>query len=145
VAKYFQKKYNAQIYYCQHHPSENNIKNKLGIKKLKTINLSTKEQKFAYSKLNLIIGMMLHSCVMSFGAETPEINIAYDIRNKNFAKFINCPELVILPNKLDNTILLKKAINIFEKKEKYKAKFKKRKNKIWELYKKFINDINSII
>jgi len=95
IIKYYQKN-NADIYYMVHHPGEYKILNNLN--NVKIIDVYPKKQKYIYSKMDIIIGMMLHSCVMSFGALTPEINLAYDIRNFNFANFIKCPELAIAPN-----------------------------------------------
>jgi len=132
TANYFQKKYNAGIYYLNHHPSEAIIRKELKIKNLQLVDLPTRQQKFVYSKFDLIIGMMLHSCVMAFGAGTPEINLAYDLRNRSFAKFINHRELVISPSELRPVVLLKKALNVFKKRELYKRKFKQRKKKIWQ-------------
>lgn len=126
VALYFQKEYKAGIFYLKHHPGEDKIYPKLGIKNMKLVDLGQYEQKWFYGRLDLVIGMMLHSCVMTFGAGTPEINVAYDIRNKNFAKFIGCPELAFNLEDLKPGALLKRAKIVYENQEMYREKFKKR-------------------
>ncbi|PLX24703.1 hypothetical protein C0580_04290 [Candidatus Parcubacteria bacterium] len=144
VIDYFSKKYNADFYYLLHHPDEKRILKKLKLKNPKIIDLPPGQQKYFYSQLDLIIGMMLHSVVLSFGANTPEINVAYDIRNKNFAKFIHCPELAIYSSKLKKGQLLKTAKMVMKNKEKYKEKFSKRKESIWQKHQDFISEIKKI-
>ncbi|MFA4943034.1 MAG: polysaccharide pyruvyl transferase family protein [Patescibacteria group bacterium] len=123
VADYFIKKYNASIYYLKHHPGEEAIWPQLNIPGMKVIDYSPNEQKYFYGELDLVIGMMLHVSVMSFGVLTPEINVAYDLRNKNFAKFIGCPELVINLVDLKKGVLLKRAKEVVLNKIKYQKKF----------------------
>ena len=123
VADYFIKTQKAQIYYLEHHPGEDAIWPKLKIAGMKVINYAPSEQKYFYGGLDLVIGMMLHSGVMAFGALTPEINVAYDLRNKNFAKFIGCPELVVNLKELKNGTLLKRAKEVLKNKIKYQKKF----------------------
>lgn len=145
--EYFKTKYNADIYYLLHHPDEKTILKKLNLKNIKIIDLPPNQQKYFYSQLNLVVGMMLHSVVLAFGAGTPEINIGYDLRNKNFAKFINCPELLISSDKLgaNNNDLLTRAKTVFKKEKIYRAKFIKRKENIWKQQEKFLNQIKTLI
>lgn len=142
---YFQNKYQANIYYLMHHPDEINILNKIKIPRLKIIDQPASEQKYIYGQLDLVIGMMLHSSVMAFGAGIPEINVAYDIRNKNFAKFIHCPELVIPLAKLSSGALLSTAKNVWKNHDQYSQKFFKRKNTIWQKQNKFLLKINQLL
>ena len=123
VAEYFIKTQKAQIYYLKHHLGEDAIWPKLKITGMKVIDYVPSEQKYFYGELDLVIGMMLHSSVMAFGALTPEINVAYDLRNKNFAKFIGCPELVINLKELKSGALLKRAKEVLKNKIKYQKKF----------------------
>ena len=120
--RYFQNELNAEIYYLMHHPDEKNIIGKLEVQNLKIVNLSTRKQKYVYGKMDLIIGMMLHCVVLAFGAGTPEINVGYDLRNKSFARFINCSELVLSSDKLRAGELLKTAREVYEKRDIYKNK-----------------------
>lgn len=145
TADYFINKYQANIFYLMHHPGEIKIIHKLEIPGMKTIDLTAREQKYFYGRLNLVVGMMLHSCVMAFGAGTPEINLAYDLRNSSFAKFINSPELLIRPEELKKGILLKKAKLIIENESIYRKKFLKIKKRIYREQKKFLEKINNIL
>lgn len=129
VAEYFQKEYGGEnghgieIYYLKHHPGENKIYPELKIKGLRVVDLKPAEQKYVYGRLDLIVGMMLHVGVMSFGAGTPEISVAYDLRNHSFADYIGHPELVIDLETLKKGELLKKVKMVFDKKEKYQREF----------------------
>ncbi len=128
--KYFQAEHDAQIYYLKHHPGEENIYKELGIKNIIKVDLPPNEQKYVYAQMDLIIGMMLHVGVMSFGALTPEISVAYDIRNYGFAEFINHPELVVDLDKLKSKQLLKTSKSVFSKRKKYKNLFYDKKQAI---------------
>jgi len=144
IGNYFQKKHQAEIYYFQHHPDEKRIRPKLQIPRLNLIDYPVKQQKYIYGKMDLVIGMMLHSAVLAFGAQTPEINVAYDLRNRSFAEFIGCPELVISAKKLNGSALLNKAKLIFNKRIQYRNKFKLRKEKIWQKHLLFLEKIKKI-
>ncbi|HPT08202.1 MAG TPA: polysaccharide pyruvyl transferase family protein [bacterium] len=141
VANYFIKKYGARIYYLKHHPGEDQIIKELDFPIFKIVDLNPYQQKYLYSKMDLIIGMMLHSCVMAFGALTPEINLAYDIRNKSFANFIKSKELLVELNDLKSGILLTKAKKVYQNKDFYKNKFLKEKNKIEKSYQDYLDKI----
>lgn len=130
VADYFIKEYGAQIYYVQHHPGEDNIYPELKIDNLLKVDLEPRQQKYVYSQLDLVIGMMLHVGVMSFGALTPEISVAYDIRNYGFAEFIGHPELVVDLEKLKEGALLTQAKTVFSQRTQYRASFASKKAEI---------------
>lgn len=136
VAEYFQKEYGGrdgkgvEIYYLKHHSGENKIYPELKIKGLKIIDLKPEEQKYVYGKLDFVVGMMLHVGVMAFGAETPEISVAYDLRNHSFADFIGHPELVVDLNELKSGELLQRVKSIFTKREKYVNIFRLKKDYI---------------
>jgi len=122
AAQYFQKNYGATIYYLKHHPGEDKIYPELKTKGLKVIDYEPHRQKGFYSSLDLVIGMMLHSCVMAAGAGTPEINVAYDLRNRNFARFIGCPELVVELPELKSGELLRRAKMVVKNDAAYRKK-----------------------
>ena len=143
--EHFSKNNKAEIYYLVHHPGEYNIFKKLKADDLKVIDLSMGEQKYVYSQLDLVIGMMLHSCVMSFGALTPEINVAYDLRNKSFARFIKCPELVISLEDLKSGKLLKTSKRVFAKRKSYRNKFARTKKRIFKKIENFLEEINNLV
>ena len=130
VAEYFIKEHGAQIYYLQHHPGENNIYPELKIDNLLKVDLGPHQQKYVYAQLDLVIGMMLHVGVMSFGALTPEISVAYDIRNYGFAEFIGQPELVVDLDKLKEGALLSRAQAVFFDRARYRASFAEKKKEI---------------
>jgi len=141
TAEYFQKNFRAQIYYLKHHPGEDNIWPDLKIKNLKIVDWPPREQKYLYGRLDLVIGMMLHSAVLAFGALTPEINVAYDLRNRSFARFISCPELVVDLKELKRGGLLKKARSVLKKEAAYRRKFAAKVLKIKIKQAGFLNKI----
>ena len=147
AVEYFMENYagsegpGVEIYYLKHHPGEKNIYPELKIKGLKIVDLKPSEQKYLYGRLDLVIGMMLHSGVLSFGAGTPEISVAYDLRNYSFAEFIGCPELVVDLDKLEKGVLMERAKNVFEKKNFYRRIFLEKKNKIGMKLKNFLAEI----
>lgn len=151
VARDFSQKYQGggdqklSFYYLQHHPGENNIYPALKIKGLKIINLPPAQQKYAYSRLDLVIGMMLHAGVMAFGAGTPEISVAYDLRNYSFARFISCPELVVDLENLSQGALLKKSREVFVKREIYRQIFSQKLGKIKNSSDKFLSKIKECL
>lgn len=134
-----------EIYYLKHHPGEENIYKELGVKDIRLVDLSPAEHKYIYGQLDLIIGMMLHVGVMAFGAKTAEISVAYDLRNYSFAEFIKCPELVIDLNKLKKGILLNRAKEVFNKKEKYEKLFEKTKLTILKKQEDFLSEIKKFL
>lgn len=143
TANYFQNELGAEIYYLKHHPGEDNIYPELKIKNLRLVDLKPNEQKYVYGELDLIIGMMLHVGVMSYGALTPEISVAYDIRNYGFAEFIGQPELVVDLDKLKKGELLRRAKMVIGKKMSYQKKFNNTKNKINQQINIFLESIKN--
>jgi len=147
VAEYFIEEYGCfggmgvEIYYLKHHPGEKNIYPEMKIKNLKVVDLKPAEQKYVYGQLDLVIGMMLHSGVMAFGAGTPEISVAYDLRNYSFAEFIKCPELVVDLDKLKKGELLKRVKLVFNKRSIYRKKFIEIKERINKAQGKFLKEI----
>jgi len=148
VAAYFLKEYGAagvDFFYLKHHPGEANIYPELKIKGLRVVDLKPAEQKYIYGQLDLVIGMMLHAGVMAFGAGTPEINVAYDLRNRNFAKFIGCPELVVELSDLQHGQLLRMVKRVIKEREYYRAKFVKEKNKINKRHQEFLREVGRLV
>lgn len=145
TAQYFQKEFGAEIYYLKHHPGEDNIYPSLGIKNIKVVDFSPNEQKYVYAQMDLIIGMMLHVGVMSFGALCPEISVAYDIRNYGFAEFVNHKELVVDLNKLQSGALLKRAKTVFKARKKYQKSFAARKNVIFKKSDDFLTKLGTLL
>jgi len=123
TAEFFQDKHGARVYYLKHHPDEDAIYPRLKIKNLEVIDLEPAKQKGFYGTLDLVIGMMLHSCVLAAGALTPEINVAYDLRNRNFARFIGCPELAVELADLKSGTLLRRAKAAVKNRAVYRRQF----------------------
>ncbi|MDD3190622.1 MAG: polysaccharide pyruvyl transferase family protein [Candidatus Pacebacteria bacterium] len=144
VGNYFFKKFGAQIYYLKHHPDESGIIKKLDIENLEIVDLEARSQKYAYARLDLVLGMMLHSAVLAFGAETPFINLGYDIRNKSFGDFIGLPELVICANELQENMLAGRMLDVFERGEEYRKKIRLRKEEIFQSQTDFWGKINNV-
>ncbi|MCU0679001.1 MAG: polysaccharide pyruvyl transferase family protein [Planctomycetes bacterium] len=145
VAEYFVKTKKASCYYLLHHPDERNIISQLTIADLQIIDLPPRQQKYIYGQLDLVIGMMLHSCVMACGAGTPEINVAYDLRNKNFARYIGCPELFITLEKLSSNELLRQAQKVFVQASAYRRRFASVRNRVYKEQAEFILQINKML
>lgn len=151
VADYFINKYGGEnglgveFYYLKHHPGEDNIYPALKIDNLKIIDLKPTEQKYVYGQLDLIIGMMLHAGVLAFGAGTPEISVAYDLRNYGFAEFIKCPELVVDLDKLKGGELLKRACAVFSNRQKYRKMFSRQKIALKQRQENFLKKINEYV
>jgi polysaccharide pyruvyl transferase WcaK-like protein len=141
TAQYFQVTYGAEIYYLQHHPGERQIYLELKIANLQFIDLSPRQQKFVYGQLDLVIGMMLHAGVLACGAGTPEISVAYDLRNYSFAEFIGCPELVVDLDKLRKGELLKMAKKVFANRRHYHTLFRRIKSNLWKRQTKFLSQV----
>jgi len=132
---------NVEFYYLKHHPGENKIYPELKISGLKVVNLPPGSQKYIYGRLDLVIGMMLHVGVIAFGAGTPEISVAYDLRNYSFAKFIGCPELVVDLKDLKKGGLLKRAKEVFTERGKYGIVFRKKLGEIRNKQERFLAKI----
>ncbi len=145
TAEYFQKEYGASVYYLKHHPGEDAIYPALKIKGLKIINEEPHTQKALYGQLDLVIGMMLHSCVMAAGAITPEINVAYDLRNRNFARFLGCPELVVELPDLKSGELLRRAQLVAANASAYRRQFSTFKKRVDKRTQTFLNDIQQLV
>lgn len=145
TARFFQKEYGAEVYYLKHHPGEEAIYPKLGIEDLRVVDLEPAAQKGLYGTLDLVIGMMLHSCVMAAGALTPEINVAYDLRNRNFARFIGCPELVVELDDLEKGALLERARGVVARQDAYRQRFARVKERIARSSGELLEKINQFI
>jgi len=147
VAEHFQDEYGGpsgpglEIYYLQHHPGEKNIYPALKIRGLRVVNLPPAEQKYVYGRLDLIVGMMLHSSVLAFGAGTPFVSLAYDLRNHSFADFIACPELIVDLPSLRGGALLRQVLSVWRRQASYRRAFAARKERIGRLQADFLEKI----
>jgi len=135
----------GRFIYCLHHPDERKIIPELSSQTLSVLDLSAGEQKYIYGTMNLLIGMMLHSAVLSFGSGTPFINVAYDLRNYSFAEYIEHPELIIDANEITPTKLLALCQKVLAEEAYYRQDITQRRHLIWQAQKKFLQSIKSLI
>lgn len=145
VGEYFQKNFGAQVFYLKHHAGEEAVIPRLKLEGLEVIDFGPEEQKFAYDQLDLVLGMKLHSAVLAFGADTPFLNLGYDVRNKSFGDFIGFPELVVGANELEEGMLTGRMLEIFEKRDYYARGFEARKSEILKSQVTFIKRIGDLI
>ena len=145
TAEYFQKNYQASVYYLKHHPGEDAIYPELGINNLILLDETPSRQKGAYGQLDLVIGMMLHSCVLSAGALTPAINVAYDLRNRNFARFLGCPELIVELPDLRKGALLQRARAVIAGEKSYRRHLAIFKRRVERRTNDFLKAINNLV
>lgn len=125
VIEFLKEELNAEIFYLVHHPSENEIAKELIRHDIKIIDLPPRQQKHFYRNLDFVIGMLLHTAILSFSVNTPFLNLAYDLKNQAFADFIGCPELIIDPQFLTPERFLEKVAMIIENESAYREKFEK--------------------
>ncbi len=145
TAEYFQKNFQASVYYLKHHPGEEAVYPELKIKNLILLDEEPSRQKGAYGQLDLVIGMMLHSCVMAAGALTPEINVAYDLRNRNFARFLGCPELVVELPDLKKGVLLKRARTVVKAGKEYRHHLDVFHKRVSRRTQEFLREIENLV
>lgn len=136
-------KYGAKVFYFSHHPGEQNILAKLD-RDLEVVDWEPKQQKWAYGKINLLLGMMLHAGIKAFGAGTPTVMLAYDVKNAAFANFIGHPELIVMPEDLVSDHLWSKVDGVMENENYYRDEFNKEKLKISEKIDGFMQKISTI-
>jgi polysaccharide pyruvyl transferase WcaK-like protein len=140
---YLVSQHNANIHYLVHHPGEYDIFPKLD-RELNVVDVPAKQQKYVYSKLQLVVGMMLHVGVMAFGAGTPIMIVAYDIRNLGFAKFIGFEEIVTLPQDLTPGLLKNSMEKTIKNLDKYREGFKSKIADIRTRHEQYLNLIKSL-
>lgn len=134
----------AELYYLQHHPGEKNIYPALELPGLRVVNLAPRQQKWVYGQLDLVIGMMLHVGVMSFGAGTPQVSVAYDLRNYSFAEYIKHKELVINLEDLKKGALQRTALRVYSKQDYYRARFRAKREQIAKLQASFLQGLSRL-
>lgn len=141
IMEYFSTEKQYKVYYLLHHASELEIIKELKFRDFEIIDLPPKEQMFFYSKLDLVIGMMLHCTILSFGANTPMINVAYDNKNLAFANLIGIPEIITLPQEITVQSLQAKAEKFINQKDSYKNRLEESKKELLKLTLDFIDQI----
>lgn len=138
----------AEIVYLMHHPDERLavelMEKKLPIKVADT-GLNPHEMKFIYGKLDLVIGMMMHSAVLAFGSGIPVVNIAYDVKNYGFMEFIGQEDKVIDVREVDHKKIGGLAMRTLEDSKEIREKFKLLKHRLLKKQEKFVTKIGGIV
>lgn len=132
----------VKIYYFKHHLREKYIIKKLKkiFKNLIIIDLPPKEMKYYYGKMDFVISMMLHSCILAFGSGTKFFNFAYNSKNLAFMRDIGREEsLIVIDNLEKENIIYNKIIKSINKKgDDKKLLFEKK-------IKDYLNEIKLLI
>jgi len=143
-AQQVEQQYPVDFYFMKHHPNEKKIIEELKKKiRIKVISRTPEKLLGNYKKIDFFVGMLLHSTILSFNANTPMISIGYDPKNLAFMKLIGMKNFY-----LDyRNITGKKLFTLFEKelkqKKTIKERFKKQKKDLWKQHEKFLEKVKS--
>jgi len=98
----------AQLHYLQHSDAEKFLLPRLRseLPGLRVWRTSPARLRWIYSRLDLVISMMLHSSILAYAAGTPIINLAYDDKNTAFMSDIGQAEHQLPVADLDSAVLL---------------------------------------
>lgn len=94
-----------------------------------------------YSKMDIHIGGMLHSCIIATAADTPCIGLAYDEKHLGFFELMERGKYCLRANPLNIEELLKKSFEILQSSASERTKIKVRRQ---ELMLKFLQTLNGI-
>jgi polysaccharide pyruvyl transferase WcaK-like protein len=139
---------NAEIVYLVHHSDEHHVveamrKKKLPLKVVDT-NLDPYKMKFIYGKLDLVIGMMMHSLVLAFGSGVPMVNVAYDAKNYNFMEFIGQKDKVIDVRETNSKKISDLAVRTLDDSKKIRGSFKTLKRELQRKHENFVKKIDGL-
>lgn len=118
IINHFSETEEVDVIYMLHHPGEKQILDKLNVEYRLIVDDTPEAMMGIYQQLDFMVGMMLHSCVMSYGAETPFLNIGYDIRNQSFSHFVGVDDGVVMADKLSDIDIVEQTsrlLNYYEK------------------------------
>lgn len=142
------KRLDAEIVYLIHHSDEHQVAEAMKKKKLplKVVDTTPNpyKMKFIYGKLDLVIGMMMHSTALAFGSGIPIVNIAYDVKNYNFMEFIGQGDKVVDVREADSKKIGDLAIRTINDSKNIKAGFKALKRKLWGRQEDFLTKIKKL-
>ena len=142
------KRLDAEIVYLIHHSDEHQVAKAMKEKKLplKVVDTTPNpyKMKFIYGKLDLVIGMMMHSTVLAFGSGVPIVNVAYDAKNYNFMEFIGQGDEVVDVREADSKKISDLAIRTIDDSKNIKAGFKALKSKLWRRQEDFLTKIKEL-
>jgi len=148
ACEFLVKRLDAEIVYLIHHSDEHHVvevmrEKKLSFKVVDTIPNPYK-MKFIYGKLDLVIGMMMHSTVLAFGSGVPIVNVAYDAKNYNFMEFIGQGDKVIDVRETSSKKISDLAIRTLDDSKEIKEGFKALKRKLWGRQEDFLTKIKEL-
>jgi len=148
VCKFLIEHLNAEIVYLAHHPDEHHVVEVMRKKKLplKVVDTSPNpyKMKFIYGKLDLVIGMMMHSTVLAFGSGAPIVNVAYDAKNYNFMEFICQKDKVIDVRNADLEKIKEVSLRTLDDSKNIKRDFRALKRKLWARQEEFLTKISKL-
>lgn len=110
-----QKETGAEFHYLVHYATEKIIPRLLaqrGVNIKKVCAGDTATLARGYTKLDLHIGGMLHSCILATSAGTPCIALAYDIKHQVFFDLMNMPENCLSAANFDPEALYSRAMGL---------------------------------
>ena len=105
---------------------------------LKILHLPPKKLKYAYSKVDFVINMMLHSCIFAFSENTPFINILYDQKNLAFLTEIDYKYSIRLSKNIQTENLLSQFYKLKQEKSSVKKSFQDKKSQLRAVQKQFL-------
>ena len=148
ACKFLIKHLNAEIVYLAHHPDEHHVVEAMRKKKLplKVVDTAPNpyKMKFIYGKLDLVIGMMMHSTVLAFGSEVPIVNVAYDAKNYNFMEFIDQKDKVIDVRSANLKKIKEVSLRTLDDSKNIKRDFRTLKRKLWVRQEEFLTKISKL-
>lgn len=142
------KRLDVEIVYLIHHSDEHHVAKVMKEKKLplKVVDTSPNpyKMKFIYGKLDLVIGMMMHSIVLAFGSGIPIVNVAYDAKNYNFMEFIGQGDKVIDVRETNSKKISDLVIHTIDDSKNIKVGFKTLKRELWGRQEDFLTKIKKL-
>lgn len=148
ACEFLAKRLDAEIVYLIHHSDERQVVETMREKKMPFKIVDTipnpYKMKFIYDKLDLVVGMMMHSTVLAFGSGVPIVNVAYDAKNYNFMEFIGQGDKVIDVRETSSEKISDLAIRALDDSKEIKEGFKALKRKLWRKQENFLTKIKEL-
>ena len=98
-----------------------------------------------YSKMNIHIGGMLHSCIIATAAGVPCIGLAYDEKHFGFFELMQRPNYCLKANPFNAKELLQKTLKLLEECESERAKITERRQYLTVTFQKVTKAITAHI
>jgi polysaccharide pyruvyl transferase WcaK-like protein len=94
-----------------------------------------------YSKMDIHIGGMLHSCIIATAVGTPCIGLAYDEKHFGFFELMERSDYCLKANPFNANELLQKSINLLKKSTSERTKIKARRQDLMLKFKRTLKGI----